>query len=170
MNLFKDAEGRTNWPEILTIVLLVGVISALAAVAVNSARSKQRDATRLSQVRQLQSALEDYFGTTNAYPVGEALPIGDAAVSACLAGGGFAGDCTGEKDIFLRVVRGTVDIGLKGLNACGTPARNAFCYTQRKGGDDYAIQFELENALPETGLVKGVNCATPQGMVGGVCR
>ncbi len=170
MQLFKDAEGRINWPEILTIVLVVGIISTLAAVAVNTARSKQRDATRLSQVRQLQSALEDHFGNANTYPVGDGLPLGDAAVSACLAGGGFAGDCTGEQDIYLRVVRGTVDIGLQGLNACGTPARNAFCYTQRRGGDDYVIQFELENALSETGLVKGLNCATPQGMIGGACR
>jgi len=156
--------------EVLIILGMIGLVGTFAALAVNAARSRQRDATRLSQVRQGQSALEDYFGTMNSYPPGEQLPLGDSAQSSCLGTGGFKTDCSGDRDVFLRIIRGTTGAGLKGLVACGTPLRNAFCYTQRKGGDSYAIQFELENALPEVGIVKGVNCATPDGMAGGACR
>lgn len=170
MSVFKDAEGKVNWLEILVILLIVGVVTTVAALAVNAARSRQRDATRLSQVRQTQSALEDYFGTANGYPPGEVVPLGDSAQAACLGTGGFKADCTGDADVFLRIMRGTPDTGLKGLSVCGSPARDAFCYLQQEGGNAYAIQFELENALPEAGLGKGLNCATPDGMEAGVCR
>jgi general secretion pathway protein G len=156
--------------EILVVVGIVALVGTLAAIAVNAARSKQRDATRLSQVRLVQSALEDYFNETNAYPTGEVLPLGDARQSACLGSGGFAGNCTGDQAIFLRVVSATIDKGLHGQALCGDPARNAFCYTQTLEGTGYKIEFELENALVQARLVKGINCATPDGISGGECE
>lgn len=155
--------------ELLIVILVIGLVGSLAAVAVNSARSKQRDASRLSNVRQLQSALEDYFNETNAYPSGTALPLGDSTQSSCLGTGGFAANCSGDASVFLRVVIGTLDKGLDGAVTCGTPERNAFCYSAATDGADYAIGFELENALPQVGLEKGANCATPEGMKGGAC-
>lgn len=164
----KDQKGFTL-VEILIIVLIVGLVGTLAAIAVNSARSKTRDATRLSAVRQTQSALEDYFNETNAYPAGAGLPLGDSTQSVCLGTGGFQANCSGDASVFLRVVTATLDTGLKGSSTCGTPSRNAYCYAVSSDGMGYVIQFELENALPQVGLVKGANCATPDGMKGGTC-
>lgn len=155
--------------EILVVVAIIALIGVFAAVAVNAARSKQRDATRIANVRQMQSALEDYFNETNSYPIGEFIPLGDAAQSACLSLGGFRADCSAESAVFLRFVPPTYGDGLDGLVACGDPARDAFCYTQREQGDGYVIHFELENALSAVGLQKGVNCATPDGMEAGGC-
>ena len=45
--------------EILIVVGLIGLLGTLSAIAIGSARSKMRDAKRLSDVRMLQSALED---------------------------------------------------------------------------------------------------------------
>ena len=156
--------------EGLIVVLIIGLVGTFAAVAVNSARAKQRDAVRLSNVRQVQSALEDYFNERNAYPTGSALPLGDSAESACLGTGGFAASCSGDDTVFLRVVVGTVDNGLKGKSVCGTPERNAFCYASMEEGSSYGIQFELENALTQVGFAKGANCATPDGMKAGICQ
>ena len=156
--------------EILIMLFVIGLVAVFAGVAVNAARSRQRDATRLSDVRQVQSALEDYFGTANSYPVGSQLPLGDSALASCLGSSGFKGDCSGDATIFLRAVHPTTNTGLNGLVACGTPLRNAFCYSQLQTGATYAIQFELENALPEAGLAKGTDCATPSGMTAGVCH
>mgnify|MGYP001314964042 CR=1 FL=1 len=69
--------------ELLVVIAVVALVGVFAAVSVNSARSKQRDATRLANVRQLQSALEDFFNETNQYPDGDLLPLGDSAESAC---------------------------------------------------------------------------------------
>lgn len=155
--------------EILVVVAIVALVSTFAAVAVNSARSKQRDATRLSTVRQLQSALEDYFNETNKYPAGELMPLGDPSQTACLSINGFQADCSADDSVFLRYVPATYVSGLDGLVTCGEPARNAFCYTQRDEGDGYVILFELENGLPAANLQRGVNCAVPDGMKAGVC-
>ena len=164
----KDQKGFTL-VEILIVVLIVGLVGTLAAIAVNSARSKTRDATRLSAVRQTQSALEDYFNETNAYPAGARTPLGDSTQSVCLGTGGFQANCSGDESVFLRVVTATLDTGLKGAATCGTPSRNAYCYAVSADGMGYVVQFELENALPQVGLVKGANCATPDGMKGGAC-
>lgn len=156
--------------ELLVVIAIIGLVGTMAAVAVNAARTKQRDATRLSQVRQVQAALEEYFNQTNLYPAGEGLPLGDTATARCLGTAGFAGNCSGEKATYLRTITSTIETGLDGLSACGTPARNAFCYSQTKDGSAYAIQFELENAYTPVGLAEGLNCALPEGMKSGKCE
>ncbi len=166
----SDARRGFTLIELLIVLALIGLIGVLAAVAVGSARSKQRDATRLSAVRLTQSALEDYFNDTNAYPVGTGLPLGDSSGSACLGSEGFAASCTGSDTTFLRVVTGTISTGLDDLVTCGEPTRSAFCYTQTAEGTGYTIQFELENALPPVGLAAGINCATPTGFSAGTCK
>ncbi|NQV90016.1 type II secretion system protein [Candidatus Uhrbacteria bacterium] len=155
--------------ELLVVIAIIALVGVMAAVAVNSARSKQRDATRLSNVRLLQSALEDYFNETNAYPVGELLPLGDVSQSTCLGSDGFAVDCSVAESVFLRVVPETYEDGLDGIVTCGEPSRRAFCYTALQEGESYVIHFELENGLTPVGLQAGVNCATPDGMEAGIC-
>ena len=155
--------------EVLVVVAIIALVGTLAAVAVSSARSKQRDATRLANVRQLQSALEDHFNETNSYPPGEGIPLGDAR-SACLGVGGFQGDCSSDSTVFLRVVIGTYQDGLNDHVLCGEPLRNALCYTTIREGEDYRIEFELENGLNQVGLIKGPNCALPTGMEAGRCQ
>ncbi len=155
--------------EILVVVAIIALMGTLSAVAVGAARSKQRDATRLSNVRQIQSALEDFFNENNTYPEGSLLPLGDSTQSACLGITGFRADCSTETATIIRSVPRTYESGLPGKVTCGNPARKAFCYSALSEGDAYAIQFELENGLPGAGLQKGVNCAIPGKMAAGVC-
>lgn len=155
--------------ELLVVIAIIALVVVFAAFAVNAARAKQRDASRLANVRIVQSALEDYFNETNTYPDGELLPLGDVTQSACLGSDGFAGDCASAESTYLRAVPGTHEDGLEGLVTCGEPSRRAFCYTILDDGESYVIHFELENALPPVGLQAGVNCATPDGMEAGTC-
>jgi prepilin-type N-terminal cleavage/methylation domain-containing protein len=155
--------------ELLVVIAIIALVVIFAALAVNAARSKQRDATRLANVRIVQSALEDYFNETNAYPDGELLPLGDILQSLCLGSEGFASDCSTSNAVFLRVVRATYTDGLEGIVTCGEPSRRAFCYSSVDDGESYVIHFELEHALEPVGLQAGVNCATPEGMKAGTC-
>ncbi len=164
------SEGGFTLVELLVVVAIIALVATFAAVAVNSARSKQRDATRLSNVRMIQSALEDHFNETNSYPFStDMLPLGDATQSICLGSSGFSADCSAEESVFLRVVPGTYEDGLKGIVTCGEPERQTFCYMDLFEGDSYVIYFELENAFTPVGLQVGVNCATPDGMEAGTC-
>ena len=156
--------------EILVIVAIIGIIGVLAVFAVNAARSKERDSTRIANVRQVQSALEDFFNERNTYPEGDATPLGDSSVSACLGTNGFQRDCSSEKSILMRFVPRMYDDGLKGIVTCGNPTRNAFCYNKTSSGDSYIITFELENGIPAVGLRKGMNCAMPGKMQAGNCQ
>lgn len=162
-------ENKVTLVEILVVIAIIALVGTLAAVAVGTARSKERDATRLSSVRQVQSALEDFFNENNTYPAGDKLPLGDSAQSACLGMTGFLGDCTGEAATLMRYVPRVYETGLKGSVVCGNPARKAFCYSVINEGNAYGIEFELENALPAAKLQKGKNCASPGQMIAGPC-
>lgn len=54
--------------ELLVVIAIIGVLAATALVAMNSARVKARDAKRLTDVRQIMTALELYYDTNGSYP------------------------------------------------------------------------------------------------------
>ena len=57
--------------ELLVVIAIIGFLATAAIVSLNSARSKARDARRLSDIRQLQSALGLYFDAHQSYPACE---------------------------------------------------------------------------------------------------
>lgn len=54
--------------ELLVVIAIIGLLSTLAVVALNNARMKARDAKRVSDIKQVQTALELYYNDVNAYP------------------------------------------------------------------------------------------------------
>ena len=75
--------------ELIVVIAIIGLLSTLAVVALGSARTKARDAKRLSDLKQLQTALELYFTDVNNYPAGNAVTLGSGNY-ACLNSSGFA--------------------------------------------------------------------------------
>ena len=53
--------------ELLVVIAIIGILSSVVLASLNSARQKSRDAKRISDVKQLQLALELYFDSNNAY-------------------------------------------------------------------------------------------------------
>ncbi|PIX62542.1 hypothetical protein COV03_04390 [Candidatus Uhrbacteria bacterium CG10_big_fil_rev_8_21_14_0_10_41_26] len=162
----KNQKGFTKI-EILVVTAIVGLLGIMAVVSVMTARSRTRDAVRLSDVRQIQSGLELYFIDTNSYPImGDVTALG-TAVASCLGVDGFGAPCaTGDKT-YLDVVPFTPTLGLSGASTCSGYS-NAYCYYSNS--DEYYVQFELEHANPQLELQKGVNCATPSGLDAGACQ
>jgi general secretion pathway protein G len=54
--------------ELLVVIAIIGLLSTLAVVALNNARMKSRDAKRVSDIKQVQTAVELYYNDVNAYP------------------------------------------------------------------------------------------------------
>jgi type II secretory pathway pseudopilin PulG len=56
--------------SILIIVAIVTILlSTISTIILNSARKKARDAKRISDIKQLQTALEMYYNDNNLYPI-----------------------------------------------------------------------------------------------------
>ena len=54
--------------ELLVVIAIIGILSSVVLASLNSARTKSRDAKRVSDVKQLQLALELYFDSVGSYP------------------------------------------------------------------------------------------------------
>ena len=63
----KNKKGFTLI-ELLVVIAIIGLLSALSILALGSARARARDAKRVADVKQMQTALEMYYNDMNDYP------------------------------------------------------------------------------------------------------
>lgn len=54
--------------ELLVVIAIIGLLSTLSILALNTARARARDAKRVSDVKQIQTALEMYYNDAGQYP------------------------------------------------------------------------------------------------------
>ena len=66
-NQKKNPSGFTLI-ELLVVISIIGLLSSVLLVAVNSARVKSRDVKRKADLAQFQKALEMYYNDNNEYP------------------------------------------------------------------------------------------------------
>lgn len=55
--------------EILVVVSIIGMLSSIVLVGLGSFRARGRDARRVADLRQVQNALELYYGKFGGYPL-----------------------------------------------------------------------------------------------------
>lgn len=70
--------------ELLVVISIIGFISSVILVSLNSSRMKARDARRIADLEQIQKALEFYFDDHGYYP---------PACTSCSGAGGVGYDC-----------------------------------------------------------------------------
>lgn len=144
----KKAKGFTLI-ELLVVIAIIGLLSTLAVVALNNARQKSRDAKRVSDIKQVSTALELYFADQNGYPTAAAaITLGDTNVK-CLDAGGFVATCA------------TAPTYMGTIPTNPTPGGAAYTYTSAAGAD-YTLTFTLEGQTG--GLAVGAHTATPSGI------
>ena len=122
--------------ELLVVIAIIGLLSTLAVVALGSARVKARDSKRLSDLKQLQTALELYYTDQNAYPSGSGVALGDST-HACLNASGFGS--TGCANAYM----GQVPVDPQSGN-----------YTYTAASSSYSVTATLEGTV--NGLSSGV--------------
>lgn len=133
--------------ELLVVIAIIGVLSTLAVVALGSARQKANDAKRLSDVKQIQTALELYYTDQNSYPTTSAAITLGSGSAVCLDDGGFDATCTSP---------------YMGLVPADPDADRNYLYNSATG-DSYTISVNLE--LGTGGFNAGFVTATESGMM-----
>ena len=145
--------------ELLVVIAIIGLLSTLAVVALNSARLKARDAKRIADVKQIQTALELYFNDSDSYPpAAGGIPYVLGVDVTCLGSGGFqAAGCSAP-----------IYMGLVPSNP--TPNGTAYTYNALLAGSScsgincpsYNIEFKLEGKTG--GLASGLHTASQDGI------
>lgn len=150
--------------ELLVTIGIIGILATVTVVSVGSARAKARDAKRLSDVKQVQSALELYSSDTGGfYPAGADATIGDVDGYNIICEDGFVlvanvGNCSST---YLNPVpkdpsnTGNLKYLYSGLPAACTDACSS-----------YSIKFQLEAKSGNLEPAK-THTATPTGITPG---
>lgn len=134
--------------ELLVVISIIALLSTLAVVSLNSTREKSRDAKRVSDIKQLQTALELYYAGTTAYPV--ATKTMGATDATCLSSGsGFASVCSGTTYMGQVPSDPTSSGGYR------------YIYTAASGSA-YTLTFVLEGQTGSLGT--GTHTASPSGI------
>ncbi len=102
--------------ELLVVIAIIALLSTLSVVALGGARAKARDARRLSDIKQIQTALEMYLDSSGTYPA--SLTAGTP-----LSYGGL---------VFLPKVPDD------------PISNNQYVYNQTESGYEYTLDFILE--------------------------
>ncbi|MFA6382770.1 MAG: prepilin-type N-terminal cleavage/methylation domain-containing protein, partial [Candidatus Buchananbacteria bacterium] len=136
--------------ELLVVIAIIGLLSTLAVVALNSARQKARDAKRVADIKQVQTALELYFNDQNKYPSGTGN-LGEDAGYKCLGTAGFgSASCAGAY------------MGLVPSNPTPAATATAVYHYVSSSDSQYTLTFALEAATG--GLPAGLHSATQDGI------
>jgi len=127
--------------EVLIIVGIIGIIAALVTISITNSRARSRDAKRVADIRQWQTALDLYYANNTAYPT-YATP-----------GNALLDGATTYMNVIPQNPTPYND---------GRCPNNEYTYSQASGGSDYTINFCLGAAAG--GQPAGLNAASLKGL------
>jgi prepilin-type N-terminal cleavage/methylation domain-containing protein len=97
--------------ELLVVIAIIGIISTLAVVSLTNARQSARDAKRLADIKQIQTALELYYQDNGEYPSSITDSIATSGniymQSSPIAPTPADGDCSDTDNVYTYTVSGT---------------------------------------------------------------
>lgn len=117
--------------ELLVVIAIIGLLATLSVLALNNARAKSRDAKRVADIKQIQTALELYFNDKQSYPTSSELTASNSISSTS----------TNGTSTYMQVIPTSPTPNVSGVTGCGGAA---YTYTQRDGGASYTLNYCLE--------------------------
>lgn len=136
----KNKKGFTLI-ELLVVIAIIGLLATIAVVALGNSRSRARDARRLADIKQIQTALQVYYHEQGGYP-----PTGSIATS--IASG---------TSVYMAI---TPTAPMPNETGC-TVEQNTYTYAS-PSSDTYTITYCLGNKTGD--IPAGVGTATPAGL------
>jgi len=78
--------------ELLVVIAIIAILSTLSVIALTSARAKARDAKRLADIKNTQTALDLYYNEYGVYPA-EVTGMSSSTETFCLSNLGISSSC-----------------------------------------------------------------------------
>jgi len=72
--------------ELLVVIAIIGILSGVVLTSMSGARARANDSRRISDIKQIQMALELYYDVHKSYPVGEVAPVLEGVLYVPVAG------------------------------------------------------------------------------------
>ena len=66
--MLKNKKTGFTLIELLVVISIIGLLSSVIFAGLNDAKAKARDAKRLSELKEIQNALELYYAQNDSYP------------------------------------------------------------------------------------------------------
>jgi len=133
--------------ELLVVIAIIGMLSSVVLASLNSARQKSRDARRLADIKQIQTALELYFDSASPTEYPDSL--------SSLVSGGYLATLPTDPSTNLNYPYNNLTSGGAGCSVASGSCVN------------YVLAARLENtshsalAQDKDGTVGGFNCTDP---------
>ena len=119
--------------ELLVVIAIIGVLASIVLASLNSARKKSRDARRITDIKQIQLALELYFDAQGStYP-----PASTTCTAVATA---VAGENNGLQDL---VIKGYIP------QISRDPGNSITCYRYATPGTAPMTTYHLGGTLEE---------------------
>ena len=143
----KNKKGFTLI-ELLVVIAIIGLLSTLSVLALNSARARSRDAKRITDIKQIQTALEMYYNDAGVYPPDTLIASGSVEFGS---------------NVYMMKIP-TAPTPVDGAS-CVTDGTNTYVYDYNDSsgfGGSYTLTYCLGAATG--GVLAGSNTATPAGI------
>ncbi len=130
--------------ELLIVMGILGVLTALIVPNIASGRQRARDAVRKSDFANIRNALRLYYNDYQQYPAssgGNIMGCGDGTQACSWAGGSF----TADGSTYMKKLPG---------NSSGTE----YSYIQTDGGEGFLLEVEMESVGDESIAESQVRC------------
>jgi uncharacterized protein (TIGR02145 family)/prepilin-type N-terminal cleavage/methylation domain-containing protein len=134
--------------ELLVVIAIIGILSTLAVVALQNARKNARDAKRIADIKQIQTALELYFNDAGAYPaeVTSSITYGSNVYMATVptAPNHNDGDCSEEQNTYTYQSIGAENESYSISFCLGAPISNLFAGPKVASPDGIKFQTPIQ--------------------------
>lgn len=149
-HLFKKIEAGFTLIELIIVIAIIGILTALIMPNFMAGRIRARDSAKKADLRSFKQALQMYYNDFQVYPE-------EASMGFDIAGCGVNGDTACNRASFETSV-----MYMKQLPS-------GFRYYEDNANDTYVLEITLENASDEDILKSQSLCTCPSGSPASCC-